>query len=81
MTLQVKIWADFAHVSEESDSETNEFQYKMFAVINSDDAIYYGELPTRKAETSFQQVMARPCSSLPPTARYYQSRHYLATNP
>lgn len=30
----------------------------MFAVINSDDAIYYGELPTRKAEISFQQVMA-----------------------
>ncbi|KAI1832184.1 hypothetical protein DTO013E5_6341 [Penicillium roqueforti] len=57
MTLQVKIWADFAHVSEESDSETNEFQYKMFAVINSDDAIYYGELPTRKAETS---TPARP---------------------
>jgi hypothetical protein len=50
---QITKWADFAHVSEESDSE-NEFQYTMFAVINSDDVIYYGEIPTRKAEISFQ---------------------------
>ena len=58
MTPQITSWADFAHVSEEFDSETHEFQYTMFAVFNKDDVIYYGELPTRKAEISFQQVMA-----------------------
>ena len=30
----------------------------MFDAINSDDVIYYGELPTRKAKISFQQVTA-----------------------
>lgn len=58
MAPQITRWADFAHVSEEFDSETHEFQYTMFAVIDSDDVIYYGELPTRKAEVSFQQVTA-----------------------
>ncbi|EEH02712.1 conserved hypothetical protein [Histoplasma capsulatum G186AR] len=58
MTPQITRWADFAYVSEEFDSETHEFQYTMLAVINSDDVIYYSELPTRKAEISFQQVMA-----------------------
>ncbi|KAJ5246656.1 hypothetical protein N7468_001639 [Penicillium chermesinum] len=58
MTPQITKWADFAYVSEEFDSETHEFQYTMFAVIDSDDVIYYGELPIRKAEISFQQVMA-----------------------
>lgn len=58
MTPQITSWADFAYVSEEFDLETHEFQYTMLAVIKSDDTIYYGELPTRKAEISFQQVMA-----------------------
>ncbi|KAL4920719.1 hypothetical protein BDW62DRAFT_198605 [Aspergillus aurantiobrunneus] len=58
MTPHITRWADFAYVSEEFDSETHEFQYTMFAVISSDDVIYYGELPTRKAEISFQQVTA-----------------------
>jgi len=58
MKPQITGWADFAHVSEESDWETDEFQYTMFAVTNSDDVIYYGELPNPKAEISFQQVMA-----------------------
>lgn len=30
----------------------------MFAIIDSDDVIYYSELPVRKAEVSFQQVTA-----------------------
>lgn len=58
MIPHITTWADFAYVSEEFDSETHEFQYTMLAIINSDDVIYYGELPTRKAEISFQQVTA-----------------------
>lgn len=60
MIPQITRWADFAYVSEEFDSVTHGYQYIMFAVINSNDVIYYGELPTRKAEISVQQVTATP---------------------
>jgi hypothetical protein len=53
MTPQITRWADFAYVSEIFDSEAHEFQYTMFAVIDSNDVIYYRKLPTRKAEISF----------------------------
>lgn len=59
MAPQITRWTDFAYVSEEFDSETREFQYTMFAAIDSDDVIYYGELPIRKADISFQQVTAK----------------------
>ncbi|KAI1302018.1 kinase-like domain-containing protein [Xylaria venustula] len=58
MKPQSTSWSDFAHVSEEFDSATREFQYTMFAMISSDDTIHYGELPMRKAEISFEQVSA-----------------------
>ncbi|KND88609.1 hypothetical protein TOPH_06706 [Tolypocladium ophioglossoides CBS 100239] len=58
MAPQITKWADFAHVSEEFDPETRQFQYTMFVVIDSNDVIYYDELPVRKAEISFQQVTA-----------------------
>ncbi|KAI0974131.1 kinase-like domain-containing protein [Xylaria arbuscula] len=58
MAPQVTKWSDFVHVSEEFDSETRELKYKMFAVIDSYDTIYYGELPMRKADISFDQVTA-----------------------
>ncbi|KAI1151876.1 kinase-like domain-containing protein [Nemania diffusa] len=58
MAPSITKWTDFAHVSEEFDSETGEFEYTMFAIVDLDDAIYYCELPTRKAEVSFQQVTA-----------------------
>lgn len=58
MAPTITKWSDFAHVSEEFDSETGEFEYTMFVILDLDDAIYYCEIPTRKAEVSFQQVTA-----------------------
>lgn len=60
MALQLKSWTDFAHVSEEFDPETNEFQYTMFAAVNDAvDVIYYVELPIRKADISVQEVTSK----------------------
>lgn len=58
MAPQITNWSDFTYVSEEFDLETNEFQYTMLAAVDLDDVIYYCELPLRKAEISFQHVMA-----------------------
>jgi hypothetical protein len=60
MALQITSWEDFAHVSEEFNPETNEFQYTMLAAVDdSSDIIYYAELPVRKAEISFNEVAAK----------------------
>ena len=64
MLAKVTTWTDFAHISEEFDSETDEFQYTMFAIVDPDDVIYYCELPTRKSEISIGHVV----SALQPVA-------------
>ncbi|KAJ5081579.1 hypothetical protein NUU61_009843 [Penicillium alfredii] len=58
MMPQIKEWTDFAYLSEEFDPNTHEFRYTMFAAINLDDIIFYGELPNRKTEISIQQATA-----------------------
>lgn len=58
MALQIAGWTDLEYISEEFDSDTGKFQYTMFAAIDSNDVVYYGELAVRKTEISFQQIMA-----------------------
>ena len=82
MLANITSWADFAHISEEFDLESGEFQYTMFAIVDSDDIFYYSELPTRRAELSVQQVVsalrAMPDSALYP--EWPSSNHLTKTS-
>ncbi|KAH6700696.1 kinase-like domain-containing protein [Leptodontidium sp. MPI-SDFR-AT-0119] len=55
MVPQVTNWEELALLSEEFDTETSEFRYTMFAVVD-DDAVYFGQLNIPKLEISFQQL-------------------------
>ncbi|KAJ5576141.1 hypothetical protein N7535_003067 [Penicillium sp. DV-2018c] len=78
MTPNITSWTDFAYPSEEVDPGTDEFQYTMLAVIDSDDAIYYSETPIRKVgrlRSSSSRPQPRSDESL--TASY-SGRHQAA---
>lgn len=57
MAPQVTSWKDLAHLSEEFDPETGEFQHTLFAAI-ADDTVYIGQLNVRQLEISFPQLMS-----------------------
>ncbi|KAK3987158.1 kinase-like domain-containing protein [Cladorrhinum sp. PSN332] len=56
VTPHISSWDDLLYVSEEVDAETDTLKYTMFAAVNSEDTLYYGELPLRKADIAFEQL-------------------------
>ncbi|KAI9831652.1 MAG: hypothetical protein M1819_004718 [Sarea resinae] len=55
MAPQVTNWDDLMLISEEFETETNEFRYTMFAAVDGD-VIYFGQLNIPKRDLSFQQI-------------------------
>ncbi|KAG9252716.1 kinase-like domain-containing protein [Emericellopsis atlantica] len=55
MAPQVTSWEGLLWVSEETDEDTGDFKYTMFATME-DDMIYYGQINRPKTDISFQQV-------------------------
>ncbi|KAK4186181.1 kinase-like domain-containing protein [Podospora australis] len=49
-------WPDFSHVSEEDDPETERFKYTMCVAVDTDDTVFYAELPLPKADITFEQL-------------------------
>ncbi|KAK1773081.1 kinase-like domain-containing protein [Copromyces sp. CBS 386.78] len=58
MAPQVKSWRDLSFLSECVSPDSNDTVYTTFALVDDEDRVFFGQLPFKKTEITFEQITA-----------------------